>query len=272
VTDDLPPEPSALPRERGEPAGSGALSVELPQFTGPLDLLLHLIRCNEIDIRDLPIVRITEQYNAYLDLMRELDLDIASEYVYMAALLIHIKSRMLLPQEAGAAAEDPRAGLIERLLEYQKYKRVAEGFHETDTLRAGLWPRPEVSVPRNPDGELELLEVSTIDLISVFRDVLERYRFAHPAALEIAPMRFSVREKMVHLVARLEERDGGLALLEFFGTLRYRAEAITVFIATLELIRLGIVRALQPRPFGEIHVTRTEAEFRAEEFQDDYRG
>jgi segregation and condensation protein A len=272
VTDDRPPDLSTPLPEQDGAASPEPLAVELPQFTGPLDLLLHLIRCNQIDIRDLPIARITEQYNAYLDLMRELDLDIASEYIYMAALLIHIKSRMLLPQEAGAAAEDPRASLVERLLEYEKYKRMAESFHETDTLRAGLWARPEAVPPRDAEGELELLEVSTIDLITAFQEVLERYRFAHPPALEIAHMRFSVREKMVDLVDRLQMRNGPLSLLEFLGTLKYRAEAITVFVATLELIRLGIVRIFQPRHFGEIHVTRTEAEFRAEEFQDDYRG
>jgi segregation and condensation protein A len=242
--------------------------VTIPAFSGPLDLLLHLIRVNEVAITDIPIVEITEQYTAYLDLMQELDLDVAAEYVYMAALLIHIKSRSLLPRQPGSAEPDPREELVARLLEYEKYKRASETFHEIDTLRAGLWARPETPAPE-ADPETVTLEVSLADLVGAFRLALDRYRLAHPAAIEIQHPRFSLREKMLEMLERVEAR-GPLPLLEFLGTLRYRTEALTSFLAVLELARLGVLRIFQPAPFSEIHVSRTEAAFDAGRIRDDY--
>ncbi len=242
--------------------------VAIAAFAGPLDLLLHLIRINEVSITDIPIAEITEQYTAYLDTMRELDLDIASEYVAMAAELIYIKSKMLLPRVPGAPEEDPRADLAQRLLDYEKFKRSAETLHAIDTLRGGLWPRPETEVPRG-DGSEETLEVSMFDLIETFRTVTENYRLAHPPALAIHHLRFSVRDKMLELLARLDEKRT-MPLLEFLGQMRYRAEAVTAFLACLELIRLGVVRAFQMRPFAEIHATRTDVVFSAEQIRDTY--
>ena len=243
--------------------------VAIPAFSGPLDLLLHLIRVNQVSITDIPIAEITEQYTQYLDAMRELDLDIASEYVALAAELIYVKSKMLLPRAPGEPEEDPRLELARRLLEYERYKKAAESFHEIDNLRAGLWPRPATELPRSPEGET--LEVSLFDLIDVFRKVTDRYRLAHPAALEIRHMRFSVADKMLQLVDRLEESAQDLPLLEFLGAMAYRAEAVTAFLATLELIRLGVVRVFQAVPFGEIHVHRTEAPLDAAQVRDTYR-
>lgn len=248
-------------------AGKTLPPIAIPAFSGPFDLLLHLIRVNEVSITDIPIAEITEQYTAYLDTMRELDLDVASEYVAMAAELIYIKSRMLLPRPAGEALESPLEDLSRRLLEYQRYRDAAETLHEVDTLRAGLWPRPPTSPPPSPDGET--LEVSLFDLIGAFREVTERYRLAHPAALEIRHQRFSVREKMEELLARLDERRT-LPLLDFFGEMALRAEAVTAFLAFLELIRLGVARAFQKVAFGEIHVTRTDVEFTAADVRDTY--
>jgi segregation and condensation protein A len=131
--------PSALP------------PVAIPAFSGPLDLLLHLIRINQVSITDIPIAEITEQYTAYLDAMRELDLDVASEYVALAAELIYIKSRRLLPRPPGAPEEDPRLDLARRLAEYERYKKTAESFHEIDILRAALWPRAETEMPRSAE-------------------------------------------------------------------------------------------------------------------------
>src|SRR5512144_1527813 len=155
--------------------------ISIPAFSGPFDLLLHLIRINEVSITDIPIAEITEQYTAYLDAMRELDLDVASEYVAMAAELIYIKSKMLLPRLPGAPEEDPRAELAQRLLEYEKFKRSAETLHAIDTLRGGLWSRPETEPPK-AEGE-ETLEVSLFDIIEAFRGVTERFRLAHPPAI-----------------------------------------------------------------------------------------
>jgi len=242
--------------------------ISIAAFSGPFDLLLHLIRVNEVSITDIPIADITEQYTAYLDAMRELDLDVASEYVAMAAELIYIKSRMLLPRAPGEHAESPLEDLQRRLLEYQRYKEAAENLHEVDSLRAGLWPRAPGSLPSSSEGET--LEVSLFDLIGAFREVTERYRLAHPAALEIRHQRFSVREKMEQLLARLDERRT-VPLLEFFGEFEFRAEAVTSFLAFLELIRLGVARAFQKAAFGEIHVTRTDVVFTAADVRDTYR-
>jgi segregation and condensation protein A len=247
---------------------SGLPPVAIAAFSGPLDLLLHLIRVNEVAITDIPIFQITEQYTAYLDAMRELDLDVASDYVALAAELIYIKSRMLLPREPGAA-EDPRRDLANRQLEYERFKKAAESFHEIDALRAGLWPRPATEPPRSLEGET--LEVSLFDLIDAFRKVTDRYRLAHPPALEIRHLRFSVRDKMLELVSRLETGGGTLPLLEFLGEFRYRAEAVTAFLAALELIRLGVVRVFQPAAFAEIHASRTDADFSPDQVRDTYR-
>ncbi|HEX9688926.1 MAG TPA: segregation/condensation protein A [Thermoanaerobaculia bacterium] len=242
--------------------------ISIPAFSGPFDLLLHLIRVNEVSITDIPIAEITEQYTAYLDTMRELDLDVASEYIGMAAELIYIKSRMLLPRAPGEPEESPLEDLQRRLLEYQRYKEAAETLHEVDALRAGLWPRPPIAPPASPEGET--LEVSLFDLIGAFREVTERYRLAHPAALEIRHQRFSVREKMEQLLARLDERRT-LPLLEFLGEMAFRAEAVTAFLAFLELIRLGVARAFQKAAFGEIHVTRTDVSYTAADVRDTYQ-
>src|SRR5712671_3890830 len=119
--------------------------IKLPQFEGPLDLLLHLIRKNEVDLRNLPVASICRQYHEYLVLMQELDLEVAAEFLYVEALLVHIKSQMVLPRPpAGAPEEDPRDELVRRLLEYRKYKGVAETLHEMESTRLGLWARPPV--------------------------------------------------------------------------------------------------------------------------------
>jgi segregation and condensation protein A len=242
--------------------------IAIPAFSGPLDLLLHLIRVNEVSITDIPIAEITEQYTAFLDAMQELDLDAASEYIALAAELIYIKSKMLLPRLPGEPEEDPRADLAQRLLDYEKFKRSAETLHAIDTLRGGLWPRPETEIPRS-EGSEETLEVSLFDLIETFRHVTEQYRVAHPPALAIHHLRFSVREKMLELLGRLDETRT-MPLLEFLGQMRYRAEAVTAFLACLELIRLGVVRAFQARPFAEIHASRTEIPFSADQIRDNY--
>jgi segregation and condensation protein A len=250
-------------------SGSTALPpVAIEAWSGPLDLLLHLIRVNEVSITDIPIAEITEQYTAYLDAMQELDLDVASEYVALAAELIYIKSKMLLPRAPGEP-EDPRQDLAARLQEYERFKMAAENLHGIDTLRAGLWPRGEPSVPKSPEGET--LEVSLYDLIDVFRKVTERYRLANPPALEIRHLRFSVEEKMRELIDKLEREGGRLPLLEFLGQMRYRAEAVTAFLATLELVRLGVVTAYQPAAFAEIHVARTDVPFSVANLRDEYR-
>src|SRR5512132_941108 len=176
---------------------SSAYKVTLPTFHGPLDLLLHLIKKHEIDIHDIPIVLVTEQYNAYLEAMEELDLDVAADYIYMAALLIHIKSKMLLPhdEEAGEAIEDPRQELADRLIEYQRFKAVAETFAELDVVRMGTWSRPPTPLPGSEPSEIDMSEVSLFDLIDAFRTALNRYKDAHPQSIELQRVVHKVSDK-----------------------------------------------------------------------------
>lgn len=234
-----------------------AYKVTLPSFHGPLDLLLHLIKQNEIDIYDIPILLITEQYNAYLDAMEELNLEVAADYIYMAAVLIHIKSRMLLPRDEGAeAVEDPRADLVNRLLEYQRFKAVAESFAELDVVRMGIWPRPPADLPEQA-AEIDMSEVSLFDLIDAFRSALDRYKVNHPQSLELHRTLYKISEKMNELYTRLKEISP--IQLQWFLEGRDRDELIAVFLGMLELVRLGAISLQQRQNFGDILVARTEA-------------
>ncbi len=234
-----------------------AYKIKLPSFHGPLDLLLHLIRKHEVDISDIPIVLITEQYNAYLDAMTELDLDVAADYIYMAALLINIKSRMLLPREEGAeeAADDPRKELVDRLLEYQRFKAVAESFAELDVLRMGMWSRPRVPMPGFEEpSEVDMSEVSLFDLIDAFRTALVRFRQNHPQSIELQRVVHKVSEKMTELYAKVGEKSP--IRLQWFLEGRDRDELIAVFLGMLELVRLGGVHLQQSGIFGEIVISK----------------
>jgi len=252
-----PVQPSApMPEEADE----SAYKITLPSFHGPLDLLLHLIRQHKVDIYDIPILLITEQYTAYLEAMEQLDLEIAADYVYMAALLIHIKSKMLLPRDesADAAGEDPREELVQRLLEYQRYKAVAETFAELDVLRMGMWQRPPAPVPGTDASEIDMSEVSLFDLIDAFRSALNRYRQNHPQAIELQRTVHKVGDKMAELYEKLKEKSP--IRLQWFLEGRGRNELIAVFLGMLELVRLGGISLQQSGNFGEILVARTDGE------------
>jgi len=243
--------------EQEPEADESAYKVTLPSFHGPLDLLLHLIRHHKIDIYDIPILLVTEQYNAYLDAMEELNLEVAADYIYMAALLIHIKSKMLLPRdETEGAVEDPRQELVDRLLEYQRFKAVAESFAEIDVLRMGVWSRPHTPVPGQDASEIDMSEVSLFDLIDAFRTALNRYKVNHPQSIELQRMVHKVSDKMRELYEKVKERTP--IRLQWFLEGRDRNELIAVFLATLELVRLGGVTLQQGETFGEIVVARTE--------------
>ena len=232
-------------------------SVTLPSFHGPLDLLLHLIKQNEVDIYDIPIVLITEQYTAYLDAMEELDLEVAADYIYMAAVLIHIKSRMLLPRdETQGELEDPRAELVNRLLEYQRFKAVAETFAELDVVRMGVWPRPATALLEGETAEIDMSEVSLFDLIDAFRTALTRYKLNHPQAIELKRTVHKVSDKMAELYNKLKEKSP--FRLQWFLEGRDRDELIAVFLGTLELVRLGGVSMQQGDLFGDILLAITQ--------------
>ncbi|HEX7677721.1 MAG TPA: segregation/condensation protein A [Thermoanaerobaculia bacterium] len=236
---------------------AGALKVTLPSFHGPLDLLLHLIKHHKIDIYDIPIALITEQYNGYLDAMEELSLDVAADYIYMAALLIHIKSKMLLPHDEEAEIEDPRQELVDRLLEYQRFKAVAESFAELDVLRMGVWPRPATPIPGTDASEIDMSEVGLFDLIDAFRAALNRYKQNHPQAIELKRMVHKISDKMRELYTTLQEKSP--IRLQWFLEGRDRNELIAIFLGTLELVRLGGISLKQSQNFGEILIGKTES-------------
>lgn len=233
--------------------------VTLPSFEGPLDLLLHLIKKHKVDIYDIPILLITQQYNAYLDTMQDLNLDVAADYIYMAALLIHVKSRMLLPRDEDAGSqEDPRAELVNRLLEYQRFKAAAETFAEIDVVRMGVWSRPQTPLPGTDPKELDMSEVSLFDLIDAFRTALTRYKYDHPGAIELTRAAHKVSDKMRELYEKLTETSPIRLFWYLEG--RDRNELVVIFLATLELVRLGGLSLRQGDIFGEILVHRTERE------------
>jgi segregation and condensation protein A len=198
----------------------------------------------------------TEQYTAYLDTMEELNLEVAADYIYMAALLIHIKSKMLLPRdEDEQPAEDPRQELVDRLLEYQRFKAVAESFSEIDVLRMGVWPR-HTPPPGQDASEIDMSEVSLFDLIDAFRTALNRYKINHPQSIELHRIAHKVSDKMRELYDKVRERS--TIRLQWFLEGRGRNELIAVFLATLELVRLGGISLAQGDNFGDIVITRTE--------------
>ena len=272
VTESGVPEGTEAPVEQQppleEPAEEAAYRLTLPSFQGPLDLLLHLIRKHEIDISDIPIVLVTEQYNEYLDAMAELDLDIAADYIYMAALLINIKSRMLLPRDESddsGEGDDPRKELVDRLLEYQRFKAVAESFAELDVLRMGMWTRPRVPIPGAAEpAEIDMSDVGLFDLIDAFRTALVRYRQNHPQSIELHRVVHKVSDKMRELYVKLREKSP--VRLQWFLEGRDRNELIAVFLGMLELVRLGGIGLQQSDIFGEILIKATETEIDEETF------
>jgi segregation and condensation protein A len=237
--------------------------VRLPVFDGPMDLLLHLIRKNEVDIYDIPIAELTRQYLETLDLMQELNIDLASEFLVMAATLIHIKSKMLLPppHEDGTTDEagvDPRDELVARLLEYQRYKEAAQQLHLQEEVRAAIWIRPDEALHPKTNGHAEtpgeaLVEVDLFELISAFREVLERVRRRVDLVYEREVI--SIEEMIDRLRKRLS--PGAQAFfIDLFEEAYDRATVIVTFLAILELTRLREIRIFQQNPFGPIHVKR----------------
>ena len=232
--------------------------IALPVFEGPLDLLLYLIRRNQIDIHDIPIAPITRQYMEYLDLMKEVNLDLAGDFMVMAATLIHIKAKMLVPVDPTEAqsedgAEDPREALVQRLLEFQRYKDAAGVLHQRGQIRAATWTRPEAAVPTFDDAGEEMLEAGLFDLISAFKEVLERRKALLAHTIE-APGK-SMEQRIEELLGLIQE-GASVEFLELFYSQETKADMIVTFLALLELIRLKRVKVYQRGLFGQIRVFR----------------
>jgi segregation and condensation protein A len=234
-----------------------AFPVKLENFEGPLDLLLHLIKKNEMEVRDISISLITQQYLNAIQLMQELNLDVAGEFLVMAATLIHIKSKMLLPRPETAAGvegdeEDPRDALVRRLLEHQKFKAAAGLLHEKEELRSAQWQRPDYAVAHIAGDEYEPeLEVDLFSLLTAFQTVVDRAKM-RPKVL-LPPEQIPVEVRIDQLLARLSETDA-MGFEELFADVNDKTGLIVTFIALLEMIRLKLVRVFQSGNFGPIRV------------------
>jgi segregation and condensation protein A len=234
-----------------------AFPIKLDVFEGPLDLLLHLIRKHEVDIHDIPIALITAQYLAAIDLMQELNLDVAGDFLLMAATLIHIKSKMLLPRPETAAAadgeeEDPRDALVRRLLEHQKFKAAGALLHEREQLRAAQWLRPDERIAEIAGDDYEPeLEVDLFSLLAAFQAVVQRAKLRPQVSLP--PEQIPIETRIDQLLARLSETEA-CGFEDLFADVHDRSGLIVTFLALLEMIRLKLVRVFQAGSFGPIRV------------------
>jgi segregation and condensation protein A len=229
-----------------------AYKVQLPIYEGPLDLLLDLIRQQEIDIYDIPIAKITAQYLDYLHRLEQLNIDIAGEFILMAATLIHIKSRMLLPPDPMAGPEaqmDPRMELVQRLLEHEKFKQAAQMLHEKQQIEAHVWTKPDLSLYQVEEEQGEIA-VSLFDLVRVFREVLERVKEA--PTLGIEGEQVTVTQMVEALRRQLLAGREPVSLTQFLSSCKTRQAMIVAFLAVLELVRLQAVVLMQAKSFGDI--------------------
>lgn len=233
--------------------------VKLEIFEGPLDLLLFLIKKNELDIYNIPVAEITKQYLEYLDLMRYLDLNIAGEYIVMAATLMHIKSKMLLPPEETEDVEedqeeDLRAELVKRLLEYQKFKGAAGRFEEMELQQKNIFARSSQDIKKFKDDPKDVyFEASLFGLLSAFSKVLKE--IPKEKFQEIIKDKFTVTEKIHELLHTLMEKEV-IFFTNLFKKAKNKYEIIVTFLAILELIRLKEIVVVQEDPFGEMQIRR----------------
>lgn len=235
--------------------------VKLEIFEGPLDLLLYLIKRDEIDIYDISIERITKQYLEYLQAFKELQIDIAGEFVVMAANLIYLKSRSLLPldqqpPEEDAEEDDPRWDLIRQLIEYKKFKEAAVQLHDRELEQERMFSRDGGTAPVS-EVPLPLHEVGIFQLIHAFQEVIKRVE-AREDLGEIFAERFSVSDKIEKILERVGN-GGSVRFSELFSQMASRIEIVVTFLALLELIRLNQVRALQSKMFDEIEIAAVAA-------------
>jgi segregation and condensation protein A len=226
--------------------------VKLEIFEGPLDLLLHLIKKEEVDVYDIPVARITDEYLQYLNLFETMNLDLAGEYLVMAATLTHIKSRMLLPpseEDAEEPDEDPRADLVHQLIEYQRFREAAVALGERPVLERDVFRR-EAAVPENDQGDgIRLRDVTVADLLEAFREVMERA--LRESFHDVIHEDISVDECVQVIVQRLEA-DGPLRFQDLFGGAPSRRRLVATFLALLELVKRQAVRARQEEDGAEI--------------------
>jgi segregation and condensation protein A len=232
--------------------------IHLPAYDGPLDLLLDLIRKQQIDIYDIPIARLTEQYLGYIKVMEELDIDIASEFLVMAAHLIWVKSKMLLPPDplhAGGQEEDPRIELVQRLLEHEKFKNAAQMLYQKEMIESSTWTMPGMRdfVVNEEDREIQ---VTLFDLVSTFRQILERAK--EKAMMEIEQDEMTVGQVIEKLRTLFSKSKAPIPLTEIFTGYKSRRSVIVAFLAILEMVSFQAIGLIQKKTFGEIMAKRRD--------------
>ncbi len=229
--------------------------INLPAYEGPLDLLLDLIRKQEMDIHNIPIAKITEQYLDYLHQLEKLDIDVSADFIYMAASLIHIKSKMLLPVDPLLAAEeqDPRDELVHRLLEHEKFKNAAQLLYQKQQVEANVWSHPDKSLYGGDEVQGELV-VSLVDLVKTFQQVLERRKEVPQFGLRHDTV--SIAQMMDRLRQRLVVTDDPVSLIEFFETCETRNAMIVALLAVLEMVRMQAVLLVQSDLFEDIRLRK----------------
>ncbi len=249
--------------EKGDtsPQSQNGIHFKLPVFEGPLDLLLHLIRNQKIDIYDIPILQITRQYMDYIKIMKVFDLEVAGEFLVMSATLIYIKSRMLLPpaeEELEEPAEDPRAELVQRLLEYQAFKDSSSSLRKREDIWKNVFQRNASSAEdfEFEEDEPALIEANVFDLISAFRKLLEK---APEQSIEITRETLTVSDRINFIVERLENEDG-IRFEDLFKEGFTKVNLIVTFLALLEIVRLGLTKIYQEKAFGQIWLMNPQHE------------
>ena len=239
---------------------SSPLNFHLEQYDGPLDLLLDLIRKQQIDIKDIPIATITAQYLEYMDKAREMDIDLGAEFVYMAATLIHIKSKMLLPRDPaltpeGDAAEDPRQELVDRLLEHERFKNAAEMLQQKRMIEENVWSNPQAKAFVSEDDDPGLA-ITLFDLVKAFSEMLERVK--NRPVYEVESADVTVADMIRYLRDQFKEigEDQPVFIMRIFEVQRTRRAMIALFLAVLEMVRMQAVVVIQKDLFGEIALKR----------------
>src|SRR5881296_3340719 len=232
--------------------------IQIAMYEGPLDLLLDLIRKQEINIHDIPIAKITTQYLEYLHKLDELNIDVSADFIYMAATLIYIKSKMLLPPDPLAGPEeqaaDPRAELVQRLVEHEKFKNAAQLLYQKQQIEENVWSKPDKSLYNDEGTEGELV-VSLVDLVKVFQQVLERRK--EVVRIELQHEQFTVAQMIAQLRGRIiASVENSVNLIQFFEACPSRHAMIVAFLAVLEMVKLQAVALVQERMFGEIVVRK----------------
>ena len=235
--------------------------IQIPVFEGPLDLLLDLIKKQEMNIHDIQISQITSQYLDYLHQLETLNVDVSAEFIYMAATLIYIKSKMLLPPDPLAGAEeqaaDPREELVQRLLEHEKYKSAAQLLYQRQQIEENVWSKPDRSLYHDESTEGELV-VSLVDLVRVFQQVLERKK--EVARIELQHETFTVAQMIAQLRGQILASDtSSISLIEFFEACPSRHAMIVAFLAVLEMVKLQAVVLTQEKQFGEIFIKKAKS-------------